>query len=199
MPFDDPFKDHLERPDLAGMESVPGFGSRFGGLTRPVPPNNQPPLHARRTSLPAIATTVADSVRQFYDSGAAVVPYSRLMPLGPNADPRHTAIAQSAVAAASKAAPPDVDPFLHFRGTWQSFTPYNINDVVLFNNSTYVAIAASTNVEPDSQPASVRQGGNSQNWAGAGRPASFTFASNLLAGSKILVGVTTGNLANQGG
>ena len=38
---------------------------------------------------------------------------------------------------------------LTWRGTWLSFANYSVNDVVVFNESTYVAIQASANTEPD--------------------------------------------------
>ena len=190
------FDDHFIPPDPNGLLPVPP--NPAAEPIRPVMPNNQPgPNPFLRTTLPpSFGGASPDSLRHFYNPAMV---QSRLVPLGPAANASANAPIQSAVKAASTSAPPDIDPFLHFRGTWQSFTPYAINDVVLFNNSAYVAIAASRNVEPDSGPATVRQGGNSQNWAGGGRAASFTFASNLLAGSTILVSVESGNLANQGG
>jgi hypothetical protein len=63
--------------------------------------------------------------------------------------------------------PSDADAFLTYRGTWQSFINYSVNDVVLFNGSTYVAIQTSTNSQPDNNhdagPAEGSAAGSS-NW-----------------------------------
>jgi hypothetical protein len=39
---------------------------------------------------------------------------------------------------------------INWRGTWSSTTAYNINDAVVLNGSSYVAIAANTNSKPPS-------------------------------------------------
>src|SRR5487761_427832 len=137
-----------------------------------------------------------------------------LMPLAPSGNPQNNAaiesiikISQSTVAASSSG--------LRFRGTWNSFTGYIIGDIVIDNGSSYVAITASTNLEPDK--------GNSTNWTLLGKNLNFrglwsavqtvrqnapvvyvangaatpvTFSSNLLAGSHILVNTFVKNIGS---
>jgi hypothetical protein len=102
---------------------------------------------------------------------------------------------------------------LNWRGTWMNFVTYNVNDVVLFNFSAYVALNTSSNAEPDSNPNSwallarnlnlrgqfqqlgatdVSHVGFVQSAGGAGsNPTSVaTFAAPNTAGNTILVFVS---------
>lgn len=70
----------------------------------------------------------------------------------------------------------DSDPYLFFRGTWQSFIVYNINDVVVQNLSTYVAIQSSVGSRPDQ---------NTQNWT--------------ILGENLVFNPSTGTIIQTGG
>jgi hypothetical protein len=41
---------------------------------------------------------------------------------------------------------------LDWLGIWSSATPYALNDAVAYNDSSYIAIQAGTNQEPDTSP-----------------------------------------------
>jgi len=71
-----------------------------------------------------------------------------LMPQAPSANPQNNAGIQTLIKSTVTTAT-DIDPYLFFRGTWQSFVSYNINDVVVQNLSTYVAVTSSTGLRPD--------------------------------------------------
>ncbi len=73
-----------------------------------------------------------------------------LMPTAPSANPQNNAGFQSIVKnTISSSSTPDIDPYLFFRGSWQSFITYNINDVVVQNLSTYAATKANVGLRPD--------------------------------------------------
>lgn len=89
----------------------------------------------------------------------------------------------------------DIDPFMRFRGPWNSFTTYNVNDVVLFNQSSYVCVQGNLNSEPDlpaTATIAVRQtaiAGNS-----GGSPLGVGFSQPVLPGSAIIVCVMAQNI-----
>src|SRR6266700_24300 len=73
-----------------------------------------------------------------------------LMPTEPSANPQNNAGFQSIVKnTISSSSTPDIDPYLFFRGSWQSFITYNINDVVVQNLSTYASTKANVGLRPD--------------------------------------------------
>jgi len=93
--------------------------------------------------------------------------------------------------------PADTDLFLLFRGTWQSFIAYSVNDVVVQNLSTYVAIQGSVGLRPDQNPL---------NWTILGE--NLVFSSNVLlfdghklnfstAGSSPVIGSLTPSAPND--
>lgn len=109
----------------------------------------------------------------------------------------------------------DSDSFLFFRGTWQSFTVYNVNDVVIDNGSSYIAIQSSVNQEPDQ--------GNTAQWTLLGKNLNFrgvwsslnpirqtnqqggsngnatnvVFNQNVLARSRIIVVISVQNIGGS--
>lgn len=101
-----------------------------------------------------------------------------------------------------------------FRGQWSSITAYAVNDVVLDNISSYVAVAANSNSEPDSGSTSWNLLGKNfkfrGQWlattapstavhvqsgqvGGSTGPTSVVFGSNNTAGNTIVVFVTAGH------
>ncbi len=56
-------------------------------------------------------------------------------------------------AASASAAAGWQDPGINWRGAWSSSASYAIDDAVSFNGSSYIAIAANSNAEPDISPA----------------------------------------------
>jgi hypothetical protein len=89
--------------------------------------------------------------------GTRLVPIMPLMPVSLAGTPTAVASTQSVIAAVA-AGPPGSQGLpgssgtgnMTFRGQWNSATLYNVDDVVLDNISTYIAVAANTNQEPDS-------------------------------------------------
>lgn len=95
----------------------------------------------------------------------------------------------------SVSAPTDAVREMIFRGVWSSFKQYNANDVVLFNNSSYVCVQANLNSEPDLPPTatiSVRQTASAGN-SGGGQ-LGVVFANAVLAGSSIIVCIFAQNI-----
>lgn len=75
-----------------------------------------------------------------------------LMPMAPSGTPGVNSAVQSVI----NLNPPTPAPAINgmrFRGVWNAYTKYSINDVVLFNISAYVAIAANTVEQPDNNTA----------------------------------------------
>lgn len=104
-----------------------------------------------RTILPASQQLQPDQVKQQYES---IVPQIRITPLAPSANAsQNSVIIREGIAAVSVSS--GSVSGLNFRNLWQSSTFYNVNDMVLWKNSTYLAVAASTNAQPDT---------NSANW-----------------------------------
>lgn len=96
---------------------------------------------------------------------------------------------------AASAGSADIDPFMKFRGPWNSFTTYSVNDVVLFNQSSYVCVQGNVNSEPDLPAVStitVRQTASAGNSGGS--PLGVAFAQSVLPGSAILVCVVAQNI-----
>lgn len=137
-----------------------------------------------------------------------------LMPLAPSANPQNNAQTETIVKL-SQSSVTTTSTGLNFRGTWNPFTAYNINDVVIDNISAYVAIQKSVNKEPDQ--------GNTSSWvllgknlnfrgvwaafnpvlqtnsqgAANGNPTNVNFNSPVHAGSAIMVFVTVQNIGSS--
>ncbi|HET9282619.1 MAG TPA: hypothetical protein VFR24_11720, partial [Candidatus Angelobacter sp.] len=79
-------------------------------------------------------------------------PQLSLMPMGPSGLAQNNAAIQSIINE-NNSTTNVTSTGLNWRGQWNSFTNYAINDVVLFNTSTYIAIAASKGQEPDNNTA----------------------------------------------
>ena len=67
-----------------------------------------------------------------------------LMPVAPSGNPQNNAAIQSGIIENVPAPVPASSSGMNFRGTWRNFVFYKINDVVIDNGSSYVAITAST-------------------------------------------------------
>ena len=114
--------------------------------TAPTYPNAPNPM--LRTPMPASAVQSPDLQRQFLNPS---IPQTRLM--------QPTAAANPTIGAASTSQALTVAPksstaaatgtFLDWQGTWSSTTAYDIDDVVIFNFSAYVALIGNSGVEPD--------------------------------------------------
>jgi len=86
---------------------------------------------------------------------------------------------------------------MNFRGPWSSATNYSVNDAVTYSGSTYLALAAGTNSEPDTQTQSwtlIAAAGGAGPTGAAGASATLTIGSvtTLAAGSSATV-TNTGN------
>lgn len=142
------FDDHFKTPDLSAWEPVtPNSAAPTATqLTRPSAPFAQPGQNPflRTTLPPSFGGASSDSLRQFYNPATV---QNRLVSLPPAANPALSAIAKTVIQQTST--PDDDSAYLKFRGVWNSFTNYNINDIVLYDRSAYLAIKASTNVQPD--------------------------------------------------
>jgi hypothetical protein len=99
---------------------------------------------------PGLLTTAYDNVRQWIRPGTAQF---RTFPLPVKANSQVNSLIKSTVEAAA-ATTPVATTGLKFRGTWNASTQYSVNDVVIFNKSTYLALQASANISPngDSNP-----------------------------------------------
>src|SRR6267143_4678752 len=116
---------------------------QMAGVYPPTPPSPNPFL---RTTLPPQMTTEPDRLRQFYNPS---VKQSRSMPLAAASNPNIGASAQSQAELFIKQITSPNTNGLNFRGQWLNYVVYQVNDVVLFNISAYVATKVSTNFEPD--------------------------------------------------
>ena len=116
----------------------------------PPSPNDMPP-HFVGVLNPDMQHDKVFVGTQIYPPQIASTP---LMPSAPSGNPQTNAAIRSMIKINQVAASAAVSGMV-FRGTWQSFISYNINDVVLFNSSAYVAITGSVNLQPDL---------NSTNW-----------------------------------
>jgi hypothetical protein len=145
-------------------------------LTQPSPPPlaDGPTDRPRRGSFPRslIASDTYEKVQgQFYGRMRA---RTLTNPGGSDLPSVASAIGTSKTTVVTFVPTPDSDPFLHFRGTWNSAATYLVNDVVIDNLSAYVAIAGSTGVEPDQ--------GNTSNWALLSENLVFNPTINTTAG-----------------
>jgi hypothetical protein len=89
----------------------------------------------------------------------------------------------------------DSDPFMKFRGPWNSFTTYSVNDVVLFNQSSYVCVQGNLNSEPDTPATAtiaVRQTASAGNSGGS--PLGVGFSLPVLPGSAIIACIFAQNI-----
>jgi hypothetical protein len=126
-------------------------GHPLPGATPPAP--NAMPPHFVGTLNPDMQH---DAIFSGTQNQNPRIPCYPLMPTGPAGKPQTNAAIRSVVktnqtatsAAASSSG-------LNFRGTWQSFIVYNTNDIVIWDQSTYVALTGSNNLRPDQ---------NSSNW-----------------------------------
>lgn len=134
-----------------------------------------------------------------------------LMPPAPSANPQNNAAIKSIIDINQGSTSTTVSG-LRFRGTWNSFTAYSVNDVVIDNNSSYVAIKGSTNIEPDQGNVTVwTLLGKNLNFRGLwttfnpvrqsnhqvsanGSPSNVSLTSNVVAGNHIFVSVSVQNI-----
>lgn len=78
-------------------------------------------------------------------------PQLTLMPMGPNGIAQNNAAVSSVINETSQVTN-ITSSGLTWRGTWNNFTLYNVNDLVQFNQSTYIAIKGNKAQEPDNNP-----------------------------------------------
>lgn len=71
-----------------------------------------------------------------------------LMPVAPSGNPQTNAAIRSIISI-NQSKSTVTSAGMNFQGVWNSFQSYNVNDVVLFNTSAYVAITGSVNLQPD--------------------------------------------------
>jgi len=81
---------------------------------------------------------------------------------------------------------------MNFRSAWTSATNYAVNDAVTFANSTYIALAANSNAEPDTHPQSweiLAEAGGAGPTGAAGTAATVAVGTvtTLAAGSQATV------------
>src|ERR1700730_7756796 len=105
-----------------------------------------------RTTLPPQMMSEPDRLQQFYNPSTK---QNRSVPLPLASNPAIGASAKSQaqqIITQLKTVPNTTG--LNWRGQWLAFAAYQVNDVVLFNISAYVATKVSTNAEPDANPGS---------------------------------------------
>lgn len=109
-----------------------------------------------------------------------------LMPPPPSANPQINSAIQSSIIVNTSTST-TISTGLKFRGTWLASTQYAINDVVIFNGAAYVAILASTGLQPDNN----HDNGPAEGNFSLGSPAwtllseNFVFNANPVAGSGV--------------
>lgn len=183
-------------------------GAPRPGATAPVP-NDMPP-HFVGTLNPDMQH---DKVFVGTQPGTPRIASTPLMPVGPQGNPQNNAAIKSIVQI-NQSTVQSVAGMI-FRGTWNNFTRYNPNDVVIDNISSYVAVTGSVNLEPDQ--------GNTTNWvllgknlnfrgiwsavnpirqtnnqgAANGNPTNVGFNSNVLAGSRVIVVISVLNIGSS--
>ena len=130
-----------EPVDVSGMKPVSVAGS-------PVPPQaplENDPNPYLRTTVPLTFQYQPDTLRQVPAKGFTQF-RTPVIPL--NANPAVNASAQT-VANNTTTTVVSSSGNLNDRGVWNAHTAYAVDDVVLFNESAYVAIVANTNIQPD--------------------------------------------------
>jgi hypothetical protein len=207
--------DEQKNPNLIREEDIPENWQEID--VKPIVPSETP---AAVSSIPSVlppyfrgsipATLQHDAYLVGTDKNPRLTSIP-LMPIAPSGNPQNNAAIQSGIIENTKTTT-TVSGSMRFRGTWNSFTVYSIGDVVIDNISSYVAITASVNLEPDQ--------GNSANWtligknlnfrgiwsafnpvrqsshqvAANGNPTNASFASNVVSGNKVFVVVTVQNI-----
>jgi hypothetical protein len=125
---------------------TPGVTPSVGGALHP---NDMPP-YFRATLNPDMQHDVEFVGTKKVTSQIPVTP---LMPTAPSASPQLNSAVQNIIKVNSGSTSTAVTVSgMIFRGVWTSFTTYQKQNVVLFNNSAYVAITGSLNSQPDLNP-----------------------------------------------
>jgi hypothetical protein len=136
-----------------------------------------------------------------------------LMPVGPQGNPNANAAIRSIIKI-NQSSVTTTSTGMNFRGTWNNFTPYSVNDVVIDNISSYVAVANSTNVEPDTGSNAWVLLGKNLNFRGVwsalnpvrqtnnqgaanGNATNVNFGSNVVAGNKVFVASSVRNIGTS--
>lgn len=126
---------------------TPGVTPSVGGALHP---NDMPP-YFRATLNPDMQHDVEFVGTKKVTSQIPVTP---LMPTPPSASPQLNSAIKSIIKINSSTTSSSTSfSGMNFRGVWASFTTYKTQDVVLFNNSAYVAITGSLGSQPDLNPA----------------------------------------------
>jgi hypothetical protein len=170
---------------------TPGVNPSIGGALHP---NDMPPY------FQAVLNPDMQHDTHFVGTSRVTpqIAVTPLMPPGVSASPQNNANIQSIVKTVVGTAAPDSDPYMFFRGPWSSSINYNVNDVVIFNNSSYICTQANINSEPDSPVAptvTVRQSAIAGN-SGAGS-IGVGFTNSVLPGSAIIVSVMSQNVGTN--
>lgn len=209
-----------KNPNLIEEDQLPEDWQEQAIKSAPIIPGETPAaVSAIPSVLPAYFRGSISSNLQhdFYFVGTDKTPRvasTPLMPIAPSGNPQNNAAIQSGIIENKQTSVVSTSG-LRFRGLWNSFTAYNIGDIVIDNISSYVAITGSVNLEPDQ--------GNSTNWtllgknlnfrglwaapvttflqntfasSANGTPTSVTFGSNVAVGSKIVVSTIAQNIGS---
>ena len=150
----------LQKLKAANLLSAvtPLLGSTPAAPTPTAPAYPNEPNPRLRTPMPASTVFQPDVQRQFLNPA---IPQTRIMPQTASANPIAGAASATQAATVINNVTNETNTTitnvtstgdLNWRGQWVSSTKYNIDDVVLFNISAYVALTVSTNVEPDGNP-----------------------------------------------
>lgn len=157
------------------------------GATPPLP--NAMPSHFVGTLNPDMQHDTMFVGTQVASPRIASTP---LMPAAPSGNPQTNAAIRSTITlTTSKTSSTDqfVDIETTFRGVWRALTAYNTNDIVIFNGSAYVALTASTNLQPDNN----HDAGPAEGVA-AGSPAWTLLSENLVFNSPFSAQFNVGGL-----
>jgi hypothetical protein len=120
-------------------------------------------------------------VRPVLPIGAIVTPGATL--------PQNSVATVKSELVASTSSSTDAVNEMVFRGIWKNFITYNINDVVIFNGSAYLAILTNVNAQPDlNHDAGVAEG--SQN----GSAVWTLLSENFVFGASATPSLATGGL-----
>jgi hypothetical protein len=213
----DPEQDIIQEaglsPNWGVVESEPIIpGAPKPGATPPLP--NAMPSHFVGTLNPDMQHDTSFVGTQVASPRIASTP---LMPAAPSGNPQtNAAIRSTTILTQTTTGASTIDKFVSaemtFRGTWRALTSYAINDVVLFNFSSYIATTASTNLRPDSNPTNWTLLGKNLNFRGVwtiplgiqtassftsnGVSTNVTLATPVQVGSTILVSTMVHNIGS---
>jgi hypothetical protein len=184
--------------------------------TEPTVPGASPAAYAATPSMPPYYRGSIDSNLEHDAQFVATDRTPRvtsipLMPVAPSGNPQTNAAIQSIIKI-NQSSSVVASSGVIFRGVWNPLTAYTIGNIVTYNGSSYIAITGSVNSIPWSNATNWALLGKNLNFRGLwssvqtvrqnapvnytsnGTPTSVTFASNILAGSHIVVSTFVKNI-----